>query len=1526
MSNLLDNIFQTVRDTTAEYIAGATYNNDTKRFEYPTIPDMLLNIDNGLTNILVLKLISEVNHREKVLTKEHFNVVDDFGKISQYKIKQAEIDTIASAMQNINVISNIKLYHSHTIRLSQMRLGLLDMEKDIIPLASKYGFLLQDDYGSILTKMQASDFAKDTIKYTNIIFDDLGGAVGKAFNFKQITDMIYTAMAGDLSTEEKKADYLADMFTTMSGFYKSTVEPPTFSKLNGVPDMFTKGLKASGIAIVLELEFEAIYHGFKYLFSDKMKDWTGQELYEMEEFVGYMDAFFDRANEMVGNLFDDQYESAIMVYMLLNNKFRPQETKFSEQTITSIFGSDEYQSMNFDKVLSAYQKIYQAITGEDIKDAVTNASSLLQHIQTNHSKLKANEKLVIADITSKDDMLLRALDPTNPNQMNYAYAIKNLNPFVILGEYKDIIDNQKEYQLYSKDNPNGLTEVYLEKRAEMLTAWINKTSDLPNTYIDIDQEIRLQGIKVDYNAGNNGVRKSQSEIIFGGDQEDIIQAQNLGDNKNFLFGGKGNDTLKGNEGEDYLEGNEGNDTLDGGEGNDTLVGGEGYDTYIVEGMDTIIDTDGKGKIKTQTENLPTHLYRVSETADVWIYEKDGNSYTAIKSDNDLVIKHKGNTQTNSITINDFFKIASYSNNHYNALSLNLVYEEKPPINLTNNLITHPDYSATVFARNLQQETNIIASKKTDTIFANGNQAIHATLQSGHDLIFASTQADMIDAGEGNDIVYGADAYLDNRANSEQPKEDNDIIIGGSGQDLLHGVTGNDQIYTENKDSHLITKSTGEKGDWALGGNGNDKIYGSQNRDFLQGGRDQDFIYGGASDDVILGDSTIRFGMKLQYTNNYTEPTLDYTTIGGGHPLIPIFITPILNPPTRNTKSIEYSLKNGVWKSENQEGLYFREGTTFEWDITINQDDGYDITSAIAVGEHHIALESENAMDFLYGGVGNDLIIGQYGDDVLFGEEGNDILWGDDNQLKEIIGNDWLDGGAGDDKLYGGLGNDNLKGGTGRDTLDGGEGFDTYTFNSSDLARAEDSKTIKDSDNKGRIVIDGLDLSQLIFTQDKVAKQLYKANNGMVINKNGNGYQLTSDKFAGLIQINNSDENLFNLQLKTANQLPTINKTLETQIVNLNDNITISLPNDLFYDADNDNLTLTATLADGTALPTWLNFDGKTLTGTATQKQNLAIKITATDPQGEQISQTFNLQTNSRPIANNTLQTKYNIKAGQSWQLDLPKDTFTDNDDDKLSYSATLINGEPLPTGISIDSNTGQITSQSNQLGTYHINITATDPHGQTAQIQTTLNITDKLIESSQTLITGTFADDIILASNGKWHIINGLIGDDTITGGDKDDTINGGIGADTLYGLLGNDTLNGGLGNDILTGGKGNDRLDGGFGNDIYHFNKGDEQDRIFDIQGNDTLQFGQGIGVKDIWFSKKGMDLQISLLNSDDTINIEGWFIMPNQRLENFTLATGETLSGNNIDNVIKAMNYHDQNVMNDSNFTSKIELYWEV
>ena len=84
------------------------------------------------------------------------------------------------------------------------------------------------------------------------------------------------------------------------------------------------------------------------------------------------------------------------------------------------------------------------------------------------------------------------------------------------------------------------------------------------------------------------------------------EALNATDTQNrnaFMFGDTGNDTLTGGTGNDVLVGNAGADTLTGGAGKDLLIGGagadtldggSGYDTYVVEGNDTIQDSDGKG--------------------------------------------------------------------------------------------------------------------------------------------------------------------------------------------------------------------------------------------------------------------------------------------------------------------------------------------------------------------------------------------------------------------------------------------------------------------------------------------------------------------------------------------------------------------------------------------------------------------------------------------------------------------------------------------------------------------------------------------------------------------------------------------------------------------------------------------------------------------------------------------------------------------------------------------------------------------
>jgi Ca2+-binding RTX toxin-like protein len=120
-------------------------------------------------------------------------------------------------------------------------------------------------------------------------------------------------------------------------------------------------------------------------------------------------------------------------------------------------------------------------------------------------------------------------------------------------------------------------------------------------------------------------------------------------------------------------------------------------------------------------------------------------------------------------------------------------------------------------------------------------------------------------------------------------------------------------------------------------------------------------------------------------------------------------------------------------------------------------------------------------------------------------------------------------------------------------------------------------------------------------------------------------------------------------------------------------------------------------------------------------------------------------------------------------------------------------------------------------------------------------------------ISGGDGNDLIDGGNGN-DIIRGDIGDDTIFGGQGADTLYGGrdndvlfggAGRDVLYGGTGNDTLNGGDGVDILDGGSGNNVLDGGAGNDTMtggndrdFFLLGDGVDRAVGNGGDDTFVF----------------------------------------------------------------------------------------
>lgn len=83
-----------------------------------------------------------------------------------------------------------------------------------------------------------------------------------------------------------------------------------------------------------------------------------------------------------------------------------------------------------------------------------------------------------------------------------------------------------------------------------------------------------------------------SDVLNGSGGSDNIYGR-TGDDS--IYGGDGNDSLRGEQGDDNLYGGDGNDFLDGGTGADSMEGGDGNDTYIVgDAGDVVIESDAGG--------------------------------------------------------------------------------------------------------------------------------------------------------------------------------------------------------------------------------------------------------------------------------------------------------------------------------------------------------------------------------------------------------------------------------------------------------------------------------------------------------------------------------------------------------------------------------------------------------------------------------------------------------------------------------------------------------------------------------------------------------------------------------------------------------------------------------------------------------------------------------------------------------------------------------------------------------------------
>ncbi len=94
-----------------------------------------------------------------------------------------------------------------------------------------------------------------------------------------------------------------------------------------------------------------------------------------------------------------------------------------------------------------------------------------------------------------------------------------------------------------------------------------------------------------------------------------------------------------------------------------------------------------------------------------------------------------------------------------------------------------------------------------------------------------------------------------------------------------------------------------------------------------------------------------------------------------------------------------------------------------------------------------------------------------------------------------------------------------------------------------------------------------------------------------------------------------------------NNAPTVANAIADQEATVNEAFTFTFPATTFADADTgDTLTYTATLADSTALPSWLTFtpDTRTFMGTPTTAGTLTVRVTATDGAAASIYDEFDI--------------------------------------------------------------------------------------------------------------------------------------------------------------------------------------------------------------------------------------------------------------------------------------------------------------
>jgi trimeric autotransporter adhesin len=961
---------------------------------------------------------------------------------------------------------------------------------------------------------------------------------------------------------------------------------------------------------------------------------------------------------------------------------------------------------------------------------------------------------------------------------------------------------------------------------------------------------------------------SQADLIDGGDGNDTLFGDTGDDTllgsygADALYGYDGNDLLLGGRKDDRLDGGAGNDTLDGGLGDDTLHGGDGSDVFVLSahtGRDAVeFFTNPDANSSVDSIRLASGL-DVSQV--VMLRRRDWVDVRLLGS-GDLIHMYMVDTAPDEAV---------------------LVEDERGGVLTYGQARAMPDMSQAQVLTLTSPGGTLVGGAGADILSAGGQTGATLDGGAGPDILSGNPDTTFLfGAGDGQDFLsYGGAAP--NRAtvafkdgltldDLDWLKSDSGlrVVIKGTTDELqlgnIGGLSSTTDVTSDLPSRFVFTYGNDRTILLASQAASLFRWVGSEEQQTLLGGAGNDVLNGGASDDGILGRGGNDTLLGGEGQDQLSGEDGDDVLKGGDQ-------ADILWGGAGNDTLDGGSGQDSLWGDVGADVYLVQKGSG----LTQITGDGLDVIRfEPGISPEDIHFDAPYTFYSTHQGYDESLTLswGVSGDEVKVNAPGHihkpGATWGFDRiefadgtvwsqqDVADALGratpgndrlsglgdhNDLWSGLNGQDTLYGGDGNDDLSGGAGNDYVRGGFGNDT-------LSGGPGNDMLSDESGDDFYVFRKGDGQDQIFD---VGVML--AASSPLVDPEHDVLSLPDYRPADLLRVSESNDGMwhttFRLEFDGGDHVDRISISDQRPVV-FTDFNTVRVREGV------DEIRF----GDGTV---WRRPEIETSLST--------LLATPTDGADRILGQLK----------------KANVLQGLGGQ-----DLLLGGDLDDI-----------LDGGQGRDTLRGGAGND-----TYRVS-EAFDPQTQAWALDQVIEFGDEGVDTVyadvSTYALSANVDNLVMGGKGGGGDAGAMLRSKAATfhglGNDLNNLLTGDQSKEWFEGLGGDDTLEGMGGNDSLDGGVGNDLLIGGLGNDAYIWGAGSGEDVLVDDEGSqDRLQLSPGLVVDQVWLSRVGADLRITLTSQSDSLTVRGWFAGEAHQVERITLGNRQ-LDAANVDALVNAM-----------------------